>query len=237
MNLIQYPSPNFSLRPAGVVPGGIELHGTAGGGFEPTLRWLANQVPAPDSLATGFIVVNGKKFYDSKASAHYLIGRDGKVAQMVDEAHAAWHGGGRTTVPALNGKTNLNAWTLGIEICNWLGLYKHTDGKFYTCYDGWTYPYQGPAPVSCPKPYIAVTKTPEAFRHKLGFPVFPTGIIEWWEPYTMEAIAALIEVVKGMQDRYGITKEWIKGHEECDPWRKIDPGAAFPWTQFMAAIR
>ncbi len=50
----------------------------------------------------------------SRVSAHYLIGRDGKVYQLVDERARAWHAG-ESKWGAL---TDLNSGSLGIELDN-----------------------------------------------------------------------------------------------------------------------
>ncbi|MCX7148310.1 MAG: N-acetylmuramoyl-L-alanine amidase [Rhodocyclales bacterium] len=49
-----------------------------------------------------------------KVSAHYLIGRDGAVMQLVDEAARAWHAGESWW----GGSTDLNSASIGIELDN-----------------------------------------------------------------------------------------------------------------------
>ncbi|MCF8150766.1 MAG: N-acetylmuramoyl-L-alanine amidase [Burkholderiaceae bacterium] len=49
-----------------------------------------------------------------KVSAHYLIGRDGRVLQLVDEAARAWHAGESWW----GGMTDLNSASIGIELDN-----------------------------------------------------------------------------------------------------------------------
>ncbi|MDO8789584.1 MAG: N-acetylmuramoyl-L-alanine amidase [Sulfuritalea sp.] len=49
-----------------------------------------------------------------KVSAHYLIGRDGAVMQLVDEAERAWHAGESWW----GGSTDLNSASIGIELDN-----------------------------------------------------------------------------------------------------------------------
>lgn len=62
-------SPNHSSRQGNKIEY-VVLHSTAGG-YAGSVAWLCN--PA------------------SNASVHYVIGRDGKIACLVDEARAAWH--------------------------------------------------------------------------------------------------------------------------------------------------
>ena len=50
----------------------------------------------------------------SRVSAHYLVGRDGAVMQLVDEASRAWHAGESWW----GGNTDLNSASIGIELDN-----------------------------------------------------------------------------------------------------------------------
>lgn len=63
-------SPNHSSR-KGAVPEWIIIHHTASDSIESTIEWF--------------------KHAASKVSAHYVVGKDGEIVQMVDEARAAWH--------------------------------------------------------------------------------------------------------------------------------------------------
>lgn len=54
-----------------------------------------------------------KQFAQYKVSAHYVIGRDGKVYQLVDEKDNSYHAG-KGSLP--DGRTNINACSIGIEI-------------------------------------------------------------------------------------------------------------------------
>lgn len=49
-----------------------------------------------------------------KVSAHYLIGRDGRIVQLVDESARAWHAGKSWW----GGLTDVNSASLGIELDN-----------------------------------------------------------------------------------------------------------------------
>lgn len=49
-----------------------------------------------------------------KVSAHYLVGRDGAVIQLVDERARAWHAG----VSYWGGQTDINSASIGIELDN-----------------------------------------------------------------------------------------------------------------------
>lgn len=83
-------SPNFDARRANLVV----LHHTSDSTLDEALSTLTN--PA------------------RKVSAHYLIGRDGEIVQLVDEADRAWHAG----VSWWGGSTDVNSASIGIELDN-----------------------------------------------------------------------------------------------------------------------
>jgi N-acetylmuramoyl-L-alanine amidase len=90
-------TPNYSSGREGRRPEGIVLHTTAGT-WEGTLGWFARE--------------------ESGVSAHYVVGRDGRVAQVVDEADTAAHAG-RVLQPTAafvaERPGNPNLYTIGIE--------------------------------------------------------------------------------------------------------------------------
>lgn len=55
---------------------------------------------------------------ESKVSAHYVIGRDGRIVQMVEDAHVAWHAGRSAMFPHEKPprEPNVNEFSLGIEL-------------------------------------------------------------------------------------------------------------------------
>ena len=83
-------SPNFNERK----PNFVVIHHTSDNTVEQALRTLAN--PA------------------RSVSAHYLIGRDGTIIQLVDERARAWHVG----ASKWGADTDLNSASLGIELDN-----------------------------------------------------------------------------------------------------------------------
>jgi N-acetylmuramoyl-L-alanine amidase len=86
------PSDNLDLRK----PSLIVLHHTEMASFEAALKTLQTQNPL------------------GRVSAHYLIGRDGRIAQLVPDGARAWHAG----VSRWNGRADLNSSSIGIELDN-----------------------------------------------------------------------------------------------------------------------
>jgi len=86
----QRPSPNYNERR----PNYVILHYTSNDSPDPALRTLTSRF--------------------SGVSAHYLIGRDGKVYYLVDESQRAWHAG----ESYWGGNQDLNSSSIGIELDN-----------------------------------------------------------------------------------------------------------------------
>ncbi|MBK8117955.1 MAG: N-acetylmuramoyl-L-alanine amidase [Sulfuritalea sp.] len=84
------PSPNFDQRR----PNFVILHQTSNGNVATALATLTDP--------------------QRGVSAHYLIGRDGALLQLVDEASRAWHAGESWW----GGSTDLNSASIGIELDN-----------------------------------------------------------------------------------------------------------------------
>ena len=84
------PSPNFDLRR----PNFVILHQTTNDNAAKALATLTDP--------------------ERRVSAHYLIGRDGALMQLVDEAARAWHAGDSWW----GGSTDLNSASIGIELDN-----------------------------------------------------------------------------------------------------------------------
>ena len=84
------PSPNFDQRR----PNFVILHQTTNDTVDRAMATLTDP--------------------ERRVSAHYLIGRDGAVMQLVDEASRAWHAGESWW----GGSTDLNSASIGIELDN-----------------------------------------------------------------------------------------------------------------------
>ncbi|NVK13231.1 MAG: N-acetylmuramoyl-L-alanine amidase [Rhodobacteraceae bacterium] len=91
---IWHPSPNFGPRRDGLTPSLIVLHYTAMDSAKAALDRLCD--PA------------------AEVSAHYLIGADGTLWQMVAEDSRAWHAGAGEWA----GQDDINSRSIGIELDN-----------------------------------------------------------------------------------------------------------------------
>jgi N-acetylmuramoyl-L-alanine amidase len=90
------PSCNSAFRMYNAVIDTIVIHHTELDSFDSALRTLRNWSQ------------------DNPVSAHYLIGRDGQIAQLVMESDRAWHAG----VSSWHGRENINHYSIGIELDN-----------------------------------------------------------------------------------------------------------------------
>lgn len=88
-------SPNFDDRPEGMAIDTIVLHHTASPNLGGTVKWFT--MP------------------ESKVSAHFTVGKDGSIVQMVSCFKRAWHAGKSIDY---KGRDNVNNFSIGIEIVN-----------------------------------------------------------------------------------------------------------------------
>lgn len=182
-------SPNFKAGRDKPVSA-IILHFTGGATLEGSVRWFQNKL--------------------AKVSAHYVVGRDGNIVQMVLEQDTAWHAGRSL----LYGDPAVNSMSVGIEIVNW-GELKKVGDEFFC------WPAKDPnAPIGSPdreeytRPYSSAT---------FGTPKFDKG--KWWAPYSLLQTVAVTKLCAEVCKRYPlITPERIVGHEDVAPGRKNDPG-------------
>lgn len=91
------PSPNRRTTRAKKISA-VVVHYTDSMGIEGTISWF--------------------KKPEAAVSAHYVVGRDGRIVQMVKEEHVAWHAGRSAMFP--NEKppreSNVNEFSIGIEL-------------------------------------------------------------------------------------------------------------------------
>ena len=172
-----------------IIPRFVIIHYTAGGSAESTARYFASEA--------------------ARASAHFVIGRDGAIIQQVETNIAAWHAG-RSNWRGLNA---LNGHSVGIELANWGRLARAPEG--FTSHTG--------TPVAASRVMLA------AHRHT-------PQTVEPWERFDAAQIAAAAEVTTALLAAYGLGEAAILGHDDIAPGRKIDPGPAFDMRAFRGLV-
>jgi N-acetylmuramoyl-L-alanine amidase len=189
------PSPHHSSR-RGRRVAAIVYHYTAGPTQAGTVSWFQNP--------------------QSRVSAHYVIGRNGRIVQMVRLNRAAWHAGRSI----LAGRRGVNRFSIGIEIVNWGQLRRR----------GQRYRRRG-VRRRCAHPFCTRTGR----RYTGQAPIRARG--RYWEPYTQAQYRSLIRLTRYLVARYP-TITHITGHEDIalPRGRKTDPGGAFDWARIRAAL-
>ena len=142
-----------------------------------------------------------------KVSAHFVIGRDGKLIQLVPMNKQAWHAGQSTW----NGRSGYNKYSIGIEIVNAGLLNQDENNGFLTWYKGKI-------------PNDQVESTYDETTHDL----------KYWHSYSKEQIDTCWNICNALIETYNIKE--ILGHEEISPGRKTDPGPAFPLNKFRERL-
>ena len=186
-------SPNHSRRPC--TPTAVVLHYTGGGDATGTLSWLTSTM--------------------ARASAHFLVGRDGRTWQMVDLDRAAWHAGKSEWQHEGKRRDDVNDFSIGIELANYGPLVRRDDRTFAYASASRLFDY-------------TQTGTPEFRRLEFA----PGNAIEsWWEPYYEPQLRALEQLLERLREHHPLE---LVGHEEIavPRGRKSDPGPLFPWPRF-----
>lgn len=143
----------------------------------------------------------------SQASAHFVVDFNGEITQMVPTNRRAWHAG-----KSMWGElSDLNTYSIGIEIVNAGRLERRQDGKWLT----WSKKIIQDSEVT-----IATHKNESA----------PTG----WHEYTEQQIASTISIGLAVSSKYGIVD--VLGHDDIAPTRKKDPGPLFPLSSVRSKI-
>jgi len=211
----QGPSPNQEYTRYGYPIEMIVLHYTASGSTAGTVSWFMNP--------------------DSEVSVHYVVGRDGEIAQVVKDEFRAHHAG-QGPLPGqseevgekrrLRNRTiQPNSRSVGIEIVNWGPLEKR-DNKYYTWMGN-----------ECP-----------------GEVVYKGG--RYWQAYTETQLASLINLVVHLCKKHNVPAQYpplgpgtfdpeaenlatfkgILGHSALDD-QKQDPGPHFDWDRLLAGVQ
>lgn len=190
MKVKLYASPNKSARTVPVQY--IVLHHTGPGSFSGIVKWLCN--PA------------------ARASAHYVDGPQGQLAQLVNTGKEAWHAGRAL----YKGKRIDNHGSIGIELTNYGVMQRGDDGCFYYEYGRALKKYRGKG-----------TPVPASITYPDG-----TVLSGYVVPYTSKQIDKLVALCKALVIKYPqITRDNILTHFEIGypMGRKSDPfGLSMP---------
>lgn len=168
-------------------PDSIIIHYTAGRNAESSAKFLCRK--------------------DVKASAHVVIGRDGKTWQLVPFDTISWHAGRSE----YNGRSGYNKYSIGLEIDN-AGILEKTGDNFVAWFG---------------KHYPANEVMQAVHRNE--------SIERFWHVYTEKQIECVEALCEELIKKYPTITQ-ILGHEEIAQGRKQDPGPAFPLDKLRQMI-
>lgn len=169
----------------------LVMHYTAGRSADASARWLCNP--------------------RAKASAHVVIGRDGKVIQLVPFNTVAWHAGASRWKVGTRTLVGMNKHSIGIELDNPGRLVRQGNG------------YRSLALGTEYSDSEVIVATHKHEREPTGWPVYPTAQLE-----------AAFEVASLLAEHYSLKD--VIGHDDIAPARKRDPGPAFPMESFRTRL-
>jgi len=132
------------------------------------------------------------------ASVHVLVGRDGRIVQLVPFNIVAWHAG----KSEYNGRRGYNKFAIGIELVNAGKLSK--EGTVYRSWFGRAYD----------ESEVAIVKGRDDERPA------------YWHKFTEIQIRRAEELATLLAQQFEIKE--ILGHDDIAPMRKADPGPLFP---------
>lgn len=146
----------------------------------------------------------------AKASAHFVVARDGSITQLVSTDRTAWHAGA-STYNNRSVNNSVNTFSIGIEIVNPGTMTVVKGGKAYYG-DGkgasWDIKKYG---IAKAKPLPASLDRAEAY----------------WMPYTKEQIDAVIGIGRAVKEAYPAVTD-VVAHWTVSPGRKVDTNPLFP---------
>lgn len=136
------------------------------------------------------------------ASAHLVLGRDGRIVQLIPFTKKAWHAGKSQYM----NRVGINHYSIGIEMDN-AGPLRKTGNGFVSDF-GHSYPDT--------EVILATHRNESEARY--------------WHMYSEAQIRCAYELCELFIETYPI--QYLVGHEEVAPKRKTDPGPAFPLDKF-----
>ncbi len=179
-------TPNHSGNYEVGLPDTIVIHYTGGASLDSSVSWLTNTA--------------------ARASAHFVIGKDGKIVQLAPLNVVTWHAG----ESEWKNRKWLNRYSIGIEIDN-AGLLERRAAGFFTSFN---------KRIDDDKVVLAI--------HKNGH------VEQGWEAFTPEQINTVEALCMLLIKLYSIKD--IVGHDDIAPTRKVDPGPAFPLKKMCDRI-
>lgn len=143
-----------------------------------------------------------------EVSIHLIIGRDGKVVQLVPFNRRAWHAN-----PGYWGEIpgNMNSWSLGIELVNAGYLEENDEGEWH----------------------LNGVVIPENDRVLKQHPL--DNVPKWWQIYPQVQVETALEVTELLFENYPTLID-VLSHDEVNPKDRRDPGPAFDMQRFHAKI-
>lgn len=167
----------------------ITIHFTKGGNAKATALWAKKA---------------------GQGSAHYYVGRAGRIYQIVPDHLRAWHHG-KSIFDSLDGGSRYSRTdrsSIGIEIANfgdvktgYSGILRFNDGMI------WHPPGVNPVDIQ-------------------------------WELYPEAQVMTVVNLVADLIEKYNIPLHRVIGHEDVasPQGRKHDPGPMWDWGQFMIRV-
>lgn len=154
-----------------------------------------------------YLIETVDKSPNKSASYHYLISRTGRIVELNDPKYTrAWHAG-RSSLDIPSGE-------------HLVGLNATTVG---ICLCNYGYSESPDDPNS------------RASRNVLA-PAPISRRLLFWEPYTDSQLDSLIWLIKKIESDLEWKAEFIVGHEDVAPGRKVDPGPLFPWSKLWEGL-
>ena len=217
----------------------VVLHFTVAYSAIRTAKYLANQARGQDGL-----------IIPAKASAHFVVDRDGTIYQLAPLSDRCWHAGSKAGSSRWRGQP-VNPRSIGIELAN-LGPLFREGGSWV---DWWGRKYAGkvhPNPHALNRDESDHTSalirqwfatkgrpcpddTAGAPFADLAWEVYPEPqlrSVEW----LLETLAGIFPVLHEADEGPGEASR-ICAHSDVDPSRKLDTWPAFPLDEVRSAAR
>ena len=184
-----------------VSPRLIVLHDTAGDlSGDGSISWLSDK--------------------KSKVSAHFVVKRNGEIVQLVETNIKTWHAG----VSSWRGKSNLNDWSIGIEIVNPGGPLKALGNGRYK--GGVEFDTSNNLSLMVRRGmFPSTTGDGRSMRPNYGL----------WLDYSSRQIDAIVEMCQALVAAYPTITE-IVTHWQIAPTRKIDTNPLFPLDEVRSKV-